>query len=136
MLKQVQDEGYRGKSIMIKMKQLFLFIFLTLMIMVTTPAEACKKARRKTYTVEMDGFLCEGQKTKYKEGDQVVLYYSLVATDTDYTFIVDGEYYRPDYNHNDGYIIRFTMPDHDVKIEVITRNTMVIKGEEWPPLDK
>ena len=46
--------------------KLFLILFI-FMIVATTPVEACKKARRKTYTVEMDGFLCEGQKKKYKE---------------------------------------------------------------------
>ena len=109
--------------------KLFLILFI-FMIVATTPVEACKKARRKTYTVEMDGFLCEGQKKKYKEGEQVVLYYSMVATDTNYTFLLDGEYIRPDYNHEDGYIIRFTMPDHDVKVSVITRNTMVLEQPE------
>ena len=62
---------------------------------------------------------------QYRAGEQVVLYYFMVATDTDYTFVVDGMAVQPDFERSTGFIIRFTMPDHDVTIRCIERNTML-----------
>lgn len=68
-------------------------------------------------------------RTEYHAGEQVVLYYPMIATDTDYTFILDGMQIRPDFERSTGFIIRFTMPDHDVTIKCIERNTMLPGGE-------
>ena len=67
-------------------------------------------------------------RTQYRAGEQVVLYYPMIATDTDYTFLLDGTQIRPDYERSKGFIIRFTMPDHDVKLQCIERNTMLPDG--------
>ena len=67
-------------------------------------------------------------RTEYHVGEQVVIYYPMIATDTDYTFLLDGMYFKPDYETSKGFIIRFMMPDHDVKIECIERNTMLPDG--------
>ena len=56
----------------------------------------------------------------YKPGTEVELYYKYIATDTSYSFYLDGE--RIDYDYDDyfGYIVTFTMPDHDVELECRT----------------
>ncbi len=69
-------------------------------------------------------------RTQYRAGEQVVLYYPMIATDTDYTFILDGTQIRPDYERSKGFIIYFTMPDHDVKLQCIERNTMLPDGDD------
>ena len=61
----------------------------------------------------------------YRAGEEVVLYFFMIATDTNYTFLLDGEPINPDYSHDKGYIIRFIMPDHDVRLECVQRNLMV-----------
>ena len=68
-------------------------------------------------------------RTQYRAGEHVVLYYPMIATDTDYTFILDGTQIRPDFERSTGFIIRFVMPDHDVTIKCIERNTMLPGGE-------
>ena len=59
-----------------------------------------------------------------RAGEEVVIYYPMIATDTDYTFLVDGCYFRPDYRRDKGFILRFVMPDHDITIECKERNSM------------
>lgn len=72
-----------------------------------------------------------GQKSQYSNaedsypaGEEVELHYEFIATDTDYTFYLDGEYLTPEWDESIGYVLRFTMPEHDVKLEVETKNTM------------
>lgn len=62
---------------------------------------------------------------QYKAGEEVVIFYPRIATDTDYSFILDGKQIRPDYQTRKGYIIRFTMPDHNVSLKCISRNSML-----------
>ncbi len=69
-------------------------------------------------------------RTQYRAGEQVVLYYPMIATDTDYTFLVDGSAVRPDFERSTGFIISFTMPDHDVTVKCIERNTMLPDGDD------
>jgi hypothetical protein len=64
-------------------------------------------------------------KEKYREGEEVVLYFYMVATDTNYTFLLDGEPFFPSWEGSKGYLIRFTMPAHDVKLECRHRNSMI-----------
>ena len=71
-----------------------------------------------------------GAKDSYKAGETVSITLDIVATDTDYTFYVDGEKMstKPGY----GYTLEFTMPDHDIEIEIESRNTMdYMPGSEW-----
>ncbi|MCR5129113.1 MAG: hypothetical protein K6B69_13540 [Lachnospiraceae bacterium] len=63
-------------------------------------------------------------KDSYKAGQTVTLYYDMIATDTDYTFYLDDEILNVNYSEDKGYIIKFTMPDHDVTLRVESRNTM------------
>lgn len=74
----------------------------------------------------------EGAKDSYREGEKVTLYFDLIATDTDYSFFLDGEEINVDYDDDRGFIITFTMPAHDVTLECESENTM-IRGPEVVP---
>ena len=86
-----------------------------------------KPEKAKTYKIDYCGqkFAYKGAKDEYKAGEKVKLYYDLIATDTDYSFTLDDEYFRPDYSNSTGYVIEFTMPEHDVKLECTSKNTMI-----------
>ncbi len=83
------------------------------------------------YQVDYDGEMdfYEGAKESYRAGEQVVLYYDLIATDTDYTFLLDGESINYSYSDDKGFEISFVMPDHDVKLECVTRNSMMMLSD-------
>ena len=67
-----------------------------------------KKTDRVDYHGSRSSFT--GAKDSYAAGTEVVLYYDLIATDTDYSFRLDGEPLNPGYDGEKGYVIRFTMP--------------------------
>ena len=66
-----------------------------------------------------------GARDTYKVGEKVKLTYYLIATDTDYSFYLDGKRINPDYKEGKGFILKFTMPDHDVQLECRAVNSMV-----------
>lgn len=85
---------------------------------------------RKKYNVDYRGQKAsfEGAKDRCRAGAKVRLVYSLIATDTDYSFHVEGAEYRVGYSNGEGYVVTFTMPAHDIKVWVESRNSM----ECWP----
>lgn len=85
----------------------------------------CSKANQ--YKVDLCGsdFCYEGVKSSYRAGDEVTLFFTLIATDTDYSFYLDGKAINYDYDDSKGFIISFTMPDYDVKLEYSSVNSMV-----------
>ena len=80
----------------------------------------------KTYEVDYCGEqqMYDGAKDSYAPGKEVTLRYTLTASDTSYAFYLDRKELKVEYDSNKGYFIRFTMPDHDVKLECVTKNTM------------
>ena len=66
-----------------------------------------------------------GAENSYREGDTVELSYGLIATDTDYSFIVDGQVVKANWNEKKGYIIKFTMTDHDIDVYCTQSNSMI-----------
>ena len=72
-----------------------------------------------------------GARNSYRAGQTVVLYYEMIATDTDYAFYLDGEALRFSYDDRRGFIIEFVMPEHDVTLECRSRNSM-----EYIPPDR
>lgn len=86
----------------------------------------------KRYKVEyIGGKSCfVNAQDSYKAGQRVEIYYPYVATDTNYDFFVDGLEVNPSYEDGKGYVISFTMPEHDIKVECSSKNTMLI---ETPP---
>ena len=90
------------------------------------------KPRVTTYRVDYCGAkdLYDGAKDAYPAGEEVTLYYTLIATDTDYSFTLDGEPVNYKYSEQKGFVITFTMPEHDVKLECTERNSMEYIPEE------
>lgn len=76
------------------------------------------------YKVTYDGDF-KGGKSSYREGANVKVYFDVIATDTDYSFYVDGESVRTNYSEDKGYIIEFTMPAHDVVVSYSSKNSMI-----------
>ena len=89
------------------------------------------------YSVDYCGekSMYDGAKDAYGAGKEVTLYYSVTASDTNYSFRLDGEKLsNVEYDSDKGYfIIRFTMPDHDVKLECVTENVTVEAVPEANP---
>ena len=63
-------------------------------------------------------------KESYRAGSKVTLYYDLIATDTNYSFTLDGEEIDFTYDEKKGFVIEFTMPEHDVVLECNLTNSM------------
>lgn len=93
----------------------------------------CCGCGEKKYKIEYDGFVSEyvTARSAYKAGETVTLYYDLIATDTDYSFYLDGEPLRYDYSDEHGFILTFVMPEHDVKLECSMKNSMEYDGGEY-----
>ncbi len=76
----------------------------------------------------------ELEKTKYAFGDRVTAVYGMVATDTDYSFYADSPDVTLDrsYEEGKGYVVSFTMPEHDVKLLVNSVESMscISEGED------
>ena len=83
----------------------------------------CGKAKYKLL-FDRSGF--QSEKTAYSEGETVTVIYDEIATDTDYSFYTDSDDVKLDqtYDNNRGYEFTFTMPAHEVKFFVSSRNTM------------
>ena len=58
-------------------------------------------------------------KESYREGEKVVLYYNLEATDSSLSITVDGQLVPYEFVSGYGFRIEFIMPDHDVEIKAI-----------------
>ncbi len=85
------------------------------------------------YVVNANGGY-ELDKKSYAAGEEVKAYFKYIATDTDYTFYCENEdvTIKTSYDNSIGYVITFTMPDHDVTLGVKSRNTMTIDFEADP----
>lgn len=101
-------------------KSLFLMI-LGVSVMFTL--FGCGKPK---YKLHFDGYGFQSSKTEYAAGEQVTVYYDLIATDTDYRFWLDDESVKleQDYDDRHGYIFTFTMPDHELTLHVSSHNSM------------
>ncbi len=75
-----------------------------------------------------------GVKESYRAGEKVEFCYSYryIATDTDYTFYLDGEKFSPSYKDDRGFVFKFKMPSHDVTVKVESRNSMIATPRAEP----
>ncbi len=78
------------------------------------------------YKLDLGGYGFDSEKTAYAEGEAVTVRYDMIATDTDYRFYTDSDdvELKQDYDGR-GYVFTFTMPAHDVKLYVSSRNSMM-----------
>jgi len=105
-------------------KMIVLVILVITTVLIAIGAAGCSNEPK--YKIDFGGSegAYRGAKKAYRAGEQVTLYYDLIATDTDYSFYLDGEPIDFNYDEKKGFVIRFTMPEHDVKLECSPRNSM------------
>lgn len=99
-------------------------VIVTAVIIIAIFITGCGK---RSYKVDYCGAkdFYSNAKNTYKAGEEVELIFDLVATDTDYTFYLDGKSENLDvHGTGNGFVIRFTMPDHDVKLNYSEKNSM------------
>ena len=99
-------------------------VIVTAVIIIAIFITGCGK---RSYKVDYCGAkdFYSNAKNTYKAGEEVELIFDLVATDTDYTFYLDGKSEDLDVQGTgNGFLIRFTMPDHDVKLSYSEKNSM------------
>ena len=99
-------------------------VIVTAVIIIAIFITGCGK---RSYKVDYCGAkdFYSNAKNTYKAGEEVELIFDLVATDTDYTFYLDGKSENLDvHGTGNGFVIRFTMPDHDVKLSYKEQNSM------------
>ena len=109
----------------IKPKTIILFLLITAIGgAVMFGFSGCFGERYKVdYNGQKDSY--EGAKDSYRPGEEVELRFRYIATDSDYSFYLDGEKLNPDYSDKEGYIIRFTMPSRDVSLKYSVKNSMI-----------
>lgn len=113
-------------------KENILYVSVVLLIiMIVLSVVVFTGCSGKKYNVDYCGQkdCYQNAKDSYKAGTKVKLYFDLVATDTDYFFYLDGERISYKYDESKGFIITFTMPEHDVKLECDSRNSMLPYAE-------
>ena len=105
------------------MKRIVLILACVAMAGLFVAGPACRA--EATYRVDTggnDNFT--GLEAAYRAGDEVTVYFDLIIDDADIGFTLDGQPVSFGYDSEKGYVIRFTMPDHDVKLEVTWENSM------------
>ena len=100
-----------------------LALILTGVLMLTFFSACSSQKYKLVFAGQESDF--KGARSAYKEGDQVTLYFPFIATDTDYSFYVDGERINPSYKDDKGFVIEFTMPAHDVTVGYDSVNSML-----------
>ena len=105
-----------------------LILILALVLSSSGKTEATTEETVTKYNVDYCGSReCYiGAKDSYSPGKEVKMYYDerMISTDTNYSFYLDDEKLSASYKEGKGFLIKFTMPDHDVKLEVDTVNSM------------
>ncbi len=74
------------------------------------------------YKLKFSDSVFESERTLYAPGEEVTVRYDIIATDTDYTFYSNDVDFEQKYDG--GYVFTFIMPDHDVTLNVKSRNSM------------
>ena len=99
---------------------------IILLTLAVTAVPGCTGPRyRVDYGGNKDVYI--GAKDDYRAGQKVVFYYDwrMVGTDTDYSFFVDGEELSCPYEEGKGFSVSFVMPEHDVRVECVAKNSML-----------
>ena len=104
------------------MKRMILLVCAILAAVFAAGALGHAEAAYRVDTGGNDSFT--GLAEAYRAGDEVTAYFDLILDDADIRFLLDGEPIDFDYDSEKGYVISFTMPDHDVKLEVTWENSM------------
>ncbi len=96
-----------------------------------TSADATNPSYKVDYCGQQDQYL--GAEDSYEEGEEVVIRYTHLATEYSYNFFLDGEEIDTEYDSDKGhFILRFTMPDHDITLECKSYNSWGAVYDETP----
>ena len=76
------------------------------------------------YRLILDDAFFTAERTVYAPGDEVTVYYDMIATDTDYHFFSHDVDIHTGYDNDHGYVITFVMPERDVTLSVSCKNSM------------
>ncbi|MCQ2432382.1 MAG: hypothetical protein MJ175_07250, partial [Clostridia bacterium] len=108
-------------------KNTVIIVLVVLLLIAAVSVVSC--AGGKKYQVDYHGQtdLFKGAKASYAAGKHVTLRFDMIATDTDYSFYVDGEAVNASWENN-AYVIRFVMPDHDTEVYFSAVNSMTVSG--------
>jgi uncharacterized protein YfaS (alpha-2-macroglobulin family) len=95
---------------------------------------ACTGKSEEKYRLNLDGYGLKTEKKEYRPGEEVRVTFNIIATDTDYKFTLDCDdvKMKQDYTPQEGYILTFGMPEHDVTLKVTSRNSMECEPRNRP----
>jgi len=111
----------------------YVFAVLCILVLLVIVWYCFIRGHEESYTIDYCGEkeCYEGARDSYPVGTKVKLCYGLIASDTDYSFYLDEQPLQYEYDSEKGFVIQFTMPKHDVKLECVTKNTMVYEDLEY-----
>ena len=109
----------------IKVTKIIIIAAVAVIVILSVLFFVLSSCKSEKYHVICNTGFFENVKNSYKAGQQVKIYFSFVATDTDYSFYLDGAKISPSgYSDNKGYTISFVMPSHDVELTYNSKNSM------------
>lgn len=115
-----------GKMIIIGV---LIFFVIVMAIVVFGLCLYYRDGQEVCYRIDYNGCRdrLKGARSMYKAGQTVTVYYKekYIATDTDYSFYLDGERLNGTFVKGKGMRISFVMPNHDVKLTCDAVNSMV-----------
>ncbi len=114
-------ERFMDKQRKITSRKRYILLAVALLLALSGLA-GCGKSYRVDYCGQKDAY--SDAKESYRAGERVKLNYYMIGTDTDYSFYLDGEKIDFDFDDEQGFVIEFTMPDHDVTLKCEEYNTM------------
>lgn len=109
-----------------KLRKITSLITMLIIIMCTFALNGCKESKPRynlDYCGQKAGY--SNAEDTYKAGESVILFYEIIATDTDYTFLLNGEPLTYEYNSEKGFEISFIMPDQDSTLECVSTNSFL-----------
>ena len=102
----------------------FKILLILTGVMLTVSLLGCSKQK---YKLNFGAYGFKSSQNEYAAGDKVTVYFDMIGTDTDYNFYLDDKSIKlkQDYDDRHGYVFTFTMPDHDVTLNMDSYNSMV-----------
>ena len=102
-----------------------IIIILAVVLLLVSASVFLTSCTAEKYKVVCPDGLFTNVKSSYKAGEKVKIYFPYIATDTDYSFFLDGRRMN-DYEYSDskGFIFTFTMPEKDVTLTFESKNSM------------
>lgn len=115
----------------------FIFIIVFIALAVVVAMVVTRNGNNTKYSIDYCGYkdLFKGAKDRYKEGENVVIYYPYTLIDTSYRFYLNGVPIDYSFADNNGYKLTFVMSPYDAKLQCITKNDMEYTPPQWQYYD-